>query len=529
MRLGLHILHWVILSAVVVVTTLGMTLFFTLQGSLPQREGIAIVSNLSQKIDIRRDATGIPSIESTDRDSVLFGLGFVHAQEQFLSMDLLRRSSVGRLYELLGDRAMPADFHRRHFTFENQVQQLWAAASAQERALLTAYSHGVNAGLNQLTQPPAFYSLRNRKVQPWEPQDALRVWLSLMLLVHEPQLIAALEGTRASLGQQPGLGFHQLTWADNGLGYQLQIHTPDVLPLTQPWYQARWRIIGQTDWTQGLTLPGLPMMLMGRNEDLAWSMQLLAQAPFQWLRLQVSDEQFWHPERGWTEFTYQPIDVPGTRQADFIRQTPWGPVLGQDTQQNWLVLAWPDVAKLNLSVLTLDQHQQAPDVLAQVRALPGTELIALDRNGAWSVQYTLSAADGILDINEQSSTPQVMTAQRAVWQGQPLREPLTLGSTTSDRVSAPAQSSDWPQLLFGVPARPAIWQPAFLYPELQTSQPEGDQLSLNVWLAATEVDTIAGHRRQSWHLLQPYEPIPTAPQPLAPGSTRYQLTLLPGR
>ena len=75
-------------------------------GSLAQLEGTATVPGLLAPVTIDRDELGIPTLSGRTRADVARALGFVHAQERFFQMDLLRRRSAGELAELFGSVAV---------------------------------------------------------------------------------------------------------------------------------------------------------------------------------------------------------------------------------------------------------------------------------------------------------------------------------------------------------------------------------------------------------------------------------------
>ncbi|MBY0419111.1 MAG: penicillin acylase family protein, partial [Pararheinheimera sp.] len=67
-------------------------LYFALHSSLPLYEG-ELPAEVSQSVEISRDAQGYASIKGHNRHDVAYALGFVHAQERFFQMDLLRRNA----------------------------------------------------------------------------------------------------------------------------------------------------------------------------------------------------------------------------------------------------------------------------------------------------------------------------------------------------------------------------------------------------------------------------------------------------
>src|SRR5579885_547873 len=62
-----------------------------MRGSVPQLNGTAALRGLSAPVEITRDARGTPTITAHSRDDLAFALGFLHGQERFFQMDLLRR------------------------------------------------------------------------------------------------------------------------------------------------------------------------------------------------------------------------------------------------------------------------------------------------------------------------------------------------------------------------------------------------------------------------------------------------------
>ena len=78
-----------------------------MRGSLAQLDGVRSVSSLTAAVTITRDALGVPTITGTNRRDVARATGFVHAQDRFFQMDLLRRRGAGELAELFGRAALP--------------------------------------------------------------------------------------------------------------------------------------------------------------------------------------------------------------------------------------------------------------------------------------------------------------------------------------------------------------------------------------------------------------------------------------
>src|SRR5438552_17728141 len=97
-------------------------------------------------VTVQRDSLGVPTIRGETRVDVARALGWLHGQDRFFQMDLLRRVSAGELSELFGKRALPRDRAFRMHGFRKLAQAVVAGLDASERAIIEAYAAGVNAG-----------------------------------------------------------------------------------------------------------------------------------------------------------------------------------------------------------------------------------------------------------------------------------------------------------------------------------------------------------------------------------------------
>lgn len=161
------------LLGLVLLVLLGAWLF--LRASLPQLDGEHQDAGLSAEVRIERDASGVPMITGATRPDVAYATGFVHAQERFFQMDLLRRTASGELAELFGPRAVPLDRANRLHRFASRAQATFARLAPAERALLERYAAGVNAGLAALGARPFEYALTGAAQRPWHGADSLLV------------------------------------------------------------------------------------------------------------------------------------------------------------------------------------------------------------------------------------------------------------------------------------------------------------------------------------------------------------------
>ena len=141
--------------------------WWLLRGSLPALEGDLPLPGLSAPVTVTRDALGVVTIDAANAVDAARALGYVHAQERYFEMDLMRRTAAGELAALFGPVAVDVDReHRMHRLRERTREQL-AGIAGDQMPQLRAYTEGANAGLAALRARPWPYLLLRRQPQPW--------------------------------------------------------------------------------------------------------------------------------------------------------------------------------------------------------------------------------------------------------------------------------------------------------------------------------------------------------------------------
>ena len=324
-RLSLTLLALIALAIV--------TVWMTLRASLPQLNGQLPMPRLSAAVSVERDALGVASIHGQTRRDVFFALGFVHAQERYFEMDLMRRVASGELAELVGAAALPLDRQRRPFRMRARAEQIVAGMNADDRADLVAYRDGANAGLQGLSSRPWEYWLLGAAPKAWSDADSLLVAATMFFDLNDSSNARELAFSRvkAALGEKvykllaisggpwdapllgPPMKYPTLPDADeidlrkldshllhmppehserpvtpgsNGFavsGALTATHAAIVandmhLALRVPniWFRARLqypntRRAGESVDLIGVTLPGAPVLVAGSNRHVAWA------------------------------------------------------------------------------------------------------------------------------------------------------------------------------------------------------------------------------------------------------------------
>ena len=157
-----------------------------LRGSLPALGGDLRLDGLSAPVIVARDALGIPTVRGASREDVARATGFLHAQDRFFQMDLARRRAAGELSALVGPRALIADRQIRMHRFRAEAHRSVTTMDPAWRAILEAYTSGVNSGLSQLRKPPFEYVLLGQQPKKWLVEDSMLVVLSMFITLQDP-------------------------------------------------------------------------------------------------------------------------------------------------------------------------------------------------------------------------------------------------------------------------------------------------------------------------------------------------------
>ena len=158
---------------------LGAWLF--VRASLPQVDGARRVPALGQAVTVTRDALGAPTVSGANRLDVAWATGFLHGQDRFFQMDLLRRVAAGELAELFGPRALPSDRANRLHRFRARAEAALARLTPAELAFLDRYVDGVNHGRDALGARPFEYGVIGTAPRPWSRADSMLVVYAMFI------------------------------------------------------------------------------------------------------------------------------------------------------------------------------------------------------------------------------------------------------------------------------------------------------------------------------------------------------------
>ena len=428
-----------ILLAVLVVAA-GAWLY--LHESLPRLDGEVVAKGARADIEVLRDKEGVPHLVAASERDGWFAMGYVHAQDRLWQMEFQRRIAQGRLAEFLGERAYDTDRLMRTLGIARMAGRIVARLDPATVASLEAYAAGVNAFLDSDPVLPVEFQVFRIKPERWKPADSMG-WLLVMawdlstnwrtelarvrlaaklgrerageLIPPYPgdapwplpdfkALYAEIDSdARALLAATPpheeGVGSNNwvVSGARSETGKPLLANDPHLgLQAPSLWYLAH--IATPQANVVGGTLPGVPFVVLGRNDDLAWAFTTTGSDTQDLFveRLAPNDPASYLTPKGNARFEVREevIRVGGEERRIRIRSSRHGPVISDVVKAaadmapkgHVLALAWTAltednaVARAGLAINRARNVAQIVEALRDFHA-PHQNVVFADREG----------------------------------------------------------------------------------------------------------------------------------------------------
>jgi len=422
--------HWLrILGALVaLIIAAAAAAWIIMRASLPALDGSAVVAGLAAPVTIERDAAGVPTITGGTRADLARALGYLHGQDRFFQMDLMRRAAAGELSALLGPSLLAEDRRLRVLRFRAVATRVVSASDAPSLAVLQAYTAGVNAGLNSLQSRPFEYWLLGTRPEPWRDEDTILCVHAMFLQLQDfsghgqlqrgllraalPEGLwrfltadatdweAPVDGSHAAAPVLPGvteidlrkmpglpvqppdrvlrhLALGSNNWAvagsrtANGAAIVANdMHLDFRVPII--WYRVRLRQTGDGAFDAvGVSLPGAPTIVAGSNGHIAWGFTNSYGQFSRVIRLVpvANDPDGYMAADGPRTLKYvdEPIAVKDGATAHLkVALSEWGPVIGKDWQGRPYAFEWTaeKPEAINLDLMTLEHARTAAEAIA---------------------------------------------------------------------------------------------------------------------------------------------------------------------
>lgn len=376
------------------------------------RSSNSLELKLQESVRVSWDSKGIPLIEASNLPDAYHAQGFVTARDRFFQMELVRRKMSGRLAEVFGPKALNADLENRKWGYQQAADDAFKMMSQEKQKLFEAFSAGVNDFLNQSNRPWELVIL-GLVPEPWRPADTLLVVLSMYdslnrhkesdekvvsllrerfspeiirflapdwgfldaPILTDPEKLPALtlpdagtltvEKKRAvSVPVQSDFESGSNAWVMSGQrtqsGAPILANDPHLdLRVPNLWY----RIGIQTPQGKvyGASIPGIPGIVIGRNEYVAWG--------FTNSSIDTSDQVLIDKHSPLLTQREETILIKGEPPHKVtFRNSPWGPVISEE-QDHAIAIQWTALDSNQLSGISLVELNQATDSSSLLEAL----------------------------------------------------------------------------------------------------------------------------------------------------------------
>jgi penicillin amidase len=356
-------------------------------------------------------------------------------------MEYDRRRASGRWAELVGEAGVPQDALARRLGLARSARIDYEISAAETRAMLEAYTAGVNAFLTTTKTWPIEFQLLELRPEPWAPSDSLAVfkirhvemgpwqtklWRARLIRQLGPRLASSLSPGMSQLPMliiPPGAESHGPTSGPVGT---LSEHAP-VLGALPAWVGGsnNWVLAGSRTASGrplvagdphrpldtpncyyqnhlacpdfdaiGLSFPGVPgLSHFGHNRHVAWCVTH-AMADYQDVfveRFDPTDATRYEFRGEWrqAEVRRETIQVRGGRPVEIaVTVTHHGPiVLGDPTRGHGIAVRYTATAEPNATfdaLLPMLRASSADELEAAMRPWvdPGNNLVFADVGGA---------------------------------------------------------------------------------------------------------------------------------------------------
>ncbi len=378
------------------------------QQAEPSRSGIQrdfAVPGVSAGVEVVFDERLVPHVFAANINDAAFVQGCLTASLRLWQMDLATRAAGGELSELLGEQTLEYDRLQRRkgmvFAAQNFVEAL--KQNPEETAVLEAYSNGVNAYIQTLSpkEYPLEYKLLNAAPKEWSPLRSALMIKRMSETLASRSLDVQATNTKALIGEEmfdflfPEVNPKQspiipadVQWAFQPLQPERdstaasarmigQIWKQPILPTPPPYLGSNnWAVSGAKTasgnpilcndphldlslpsiWFEiqlmtpqlnayGVSIPGLPGVLIGFNEHIAWGETNVGQDVLDWYAVKWLDEAktkyLLDDQPVNVRTVVEEIKVAGRKAPvlDTVTYTVWGPIVYDEPSSPYRDLA----------------------------------------------------------------------------------------------------------------------------------------------------------------------------------------------
>ncbi|MEQ1947299.1 MAG: penicillin acylase family protein [Bryobacteraceae bacterium] len=280
-----RVLRAVNLSIAVLAVLVAGAAYWFVYRPLPDTSG-SLTAPVTGPATITRDAYGVPHIKAASWEDAIFLQGYAMAQDRLWQMDGIRRRAAGELAEVIGQAALAGDTEMRRLRMGRIAEEQEQRLEPRERAVFAAFARGVNYFLSTHSgKLPVEFTILRYDPRPWSVRSSVLAGLEMYrtLATNWPAERNRMElfsrGDRAKLeflmppgadgGVAPGSNAWVVSGAHSATGKPILSNDPHLeFSLPSPWYLVHLEAPGLN--VTGATIVGLPGVIVGHNQRIAW-------------------------------------------------------------------------------------------------------------------------------------------------------------------------------------------------------------------------------------------------------------------
>lgn len=263
------------------------TAYWFLYRPVPKTSG-RVSAPVSKEVVAARDRHGIPHIIAESLEDALFAQGYVMAQDRLWQMDLLRRLATGTLAEVAGQQALESDLEARRLRIGQLSADFANRMPPADKAVVAAFARGVNHFIDTTRDRlPIEFRLMGYDPKPWSVADTIAICLQMyrtltatwrtellkasMIETGNAEMVEALFPVLEGSEFTPGSNAWAVSGRRTASGRPILANDPHLeFSLPSVWHLAHLKAPGLN--VAGAALVGVPGILIGRNERIAWGL-----------------------------------------------------------------------------------------------------------------------------------------------------------------------------------------------------------------------------------------------------------------
>jgi penicillin G amidase len=422
--------------AVLLIALLGAVYWYAWR-PLPEVSG-EITAPVSGKATIVRDALGVPHIESASWEDTVFLQGYATAQDRMWQMDALRRLAGGELAEVVGKAALESDQEARRWRLPQIAEEADRSMPAADRVILAAYARGVNYYLEtHRGKLPLEFSLLNYDPRPWRVRDCVLVglhmyrtlttsWREEIQKLHMserggPEKADFLFPSRTGFDPQPGSNAWAVSGERSVTGKPILASDPHLdFGIPSTWYMVHLRAPDLN--VTGVALPGMPAVIIGHNENIAWGITNLGFDVQDLYRENIDSQRGRYVFQGHLEQARLEREAIAVKGAKPVEMDTWvtrhGPVfLSDENHQYSMRWAAADPGTFQFPFLDIDRAHDWESFTAAIKRFPGPGQNFVYADTAGNIGYHATGRNPIRKKGCGGDLPADGASGECEWQG----------------------------------------------------------------------------------------------------------------